>query len=132
FSAGRGCRPGPQDVRRPAGRRQGGRCWGREPGRQGYRRGQRVCRTPWAIPGMQDRVRHSAWTGREGHQRGVVPRLHPLTQTSLVLLPTLEGEGSKEFVMPDAAVNRSAQTTSPTVKKKPLATGDPAAQPNAN
>ncbi len=34
--------------------------------------------------------------------------------------------------MPDAAVNRSAQTTSPTVKKKPLATGDPAAQPNAN
>src|SRR5690606_14476401 len=74
----------------------------------------------------------SAGTGREGHQRGVVPRLHPLTQTSLVLLPTLEGEGSKEFVMPDAAVNRSAQTTSPTVKKKPLATGDPAAQPNAN
>ena len=34
--------------------------------------------------------------------------------------------------MPDAAVNRSAQTTSLSVKKKPLATGDPSVQPNVN
>lgn len=34
--------------------------------------------------------------------------------------------------MSDAAVNRSAQTTSVTVPKAPMATGDPAVQPNAN
>ena len=33
--------------------------------------------------------------------------------------------------MPDAAVNRSAQTTSVTVPKKPLATGDPTIQPTS-
>jgi len=34
--------------------------------------------------------------------------------------------------MPAAAVNRSAQTTSPTVKKKPQASADPSVQPNRN